>query len=517
MCLRVSAIIVALTFQAYALSLSSNLFPASATGQNLGTNQCWEAFVNSLKAVGAEMHSGSETHPGIEAHSRNEIHAGNITATAGQNAYSAHNIKGVIYLDGIKYTTLRSALTAACAALGGVVHVEPHYMETLVASVTIPNSNCAIIFDGPATITMGRNQLIGAAGTDGISVIGPYRGSATANHSSAVVFLYTGGGAALQFGGSITATFDLHLERIGVDITGAENTAQGIQVNRSQNVTIKEVTVLGKQASGTTQICEKFDGTGGFSAYQSIEEPYILGCHIGIDFAGPAGGNNQNQVIGGYVTPNQTTDGIAVYAETGDMNNFFWPDLFSTNIGLRWGANAQASLALVRAEKNTIDVQYDFGAGTGGGGGITTWTRTTPTVVDNSGNNNNIASQFPTGYLSLFKNLRFPETSGPTLGGAGYDDCFASSTAHALECSYNGGSYYPVARYGADGTSSGTIALSSGSGSHTFKRAYSAAPNCSATDNTSAAAVKVTSTTIAVSVTGTGTDIISWVCTPSSN
>jgi Pectate lyase superfamily protein len=70
---------------------------------------------------------------------------------------------------------------------------------------------------------------------------------------------------------------------------------------------------------------------------------------------------------------------------------------------------------------------------------------------------------------------------------------------------------------GRDGVSSGTARLSAGSGSHTFSTPYSTAPVCVASDQTAASAVQVTATTNAVIFAGSGTDLISWVCTPPAN
>jgi hypothetical protein len=46
----------------------------------------------------------------------------------------------------------------------------------------------------------------------------------------------------------------------------------------------------------------------------------------------------------------------------------------------------------------------------------------------------------------------------------------------------------------------------------TFTQAYKNAPGCIATDNTAAAATKAVSTTSGVTFTGTGTDVLTYVC-----
>jgi hypothetical protein len=74
-----------------------------------------------------------------------------------------------------------------------------------------------------------------------------------------------------------------------------------------------------------------------------------------------------------------------------------------------------------------------------------------------------------------------------------------------------------IALSGADGVSAGTVTLSGGSGSHTFGTAYNTAPTCTATDTTAANAVKATSSTTAVTLAGTTTDVIAWICAPAAN
>ncbi len=65
--------------------------------------------------------------------------------------------------------------------------------------------------------------------------------------------------------------------------------------------------------------------------------------------------------------------------------------------------------------------------------------------------------------------------------------------------------------------SAGTVTLVSGAGSHTFTKAYSTTPVCTATDTTAAKAVQVTVSTTAITFGGTGSDVISWICTSAAN
>lgn len=74
-----------------------------------------------------------------------------------------------------------------------------------------------------------------------------------------------------------------------------------------------------------------------------------------------------------------------------------------------------------------------------------------------------------------------------------------------------------LALIGADGLSAGNAVLSNGSSSHSFVKPYSSSPVCVATDETTSAAVKVTSTPEMVSLMGNGNDEISWMCAPQAN
>lgn len=74
-----------------------------------------------------------------------------------------------------------------------------------------------------------------------------------------------------------------------------------------------------------------------------------------------------------------------------------------------------------------------------------------------------------------------------------------------------------LALSGANGLSAGVVVLSNGSGSHTFAQPYALPPICVAADRTSSAALKVTSTTAMISVTGSRSDEISWMCAPQEN
>lgn len=58
----------------------------------------------------------------------------------------------------------------------------------------------------------------------------------------------------------------------------------------------------------------------------------------------------------------------------------------------------------------------------------------------------------------------------------------------------------------------GSVTLSSGAGSYTFKGTYASAPFCVATDSTAAAATKASTTTTTLTLAGTTTDVLRYIC-----
>lgn len=105
-----------------------------------------------------------------------------------------------------------------------------------------------------------------------------------------------------------------------------------------------------------------------------------------------------------------------------------------------------------------------------------------------------------------------------TTTGAGVrfrpDDINATTTSTITVPTQANGT---MAILGKNGISSGSITMSRGTGSHTFTASYTAVPVCTATDTTSAAAVKITGSMMSVTVTGTGADMIDWICVPATN
>jgi hypothetical protein len=99
--------------------------------------------------------------------------------------------------------------------------------------------------------------------------------------------------------------------------------------------------------------------------------------------------------------------------------------------------------------------------------------------------------------------------TGAQIGQDGF--CIGNSSVHRILEYDNGGAFYLP-------TSAGQITLSSGSGSHTFTISYPSAPICVAKDvTTTGNTVTMTVTAGSISLSGTGSDVINWICSIGSN
>jgi Pectate lyase superfamily protein len=110
--------------------------------------------------------------------------------------------------------------------------------------------------------------------------------------------------------------------------------------------------------------------------------------------------------------------------------------------------------------------------------------------------------------------------AGAFKGGFAEDGNLLNVNAQEVGVPSHGGN---LITFGADGISSGTIAISSStSATHTFGTAYSAAPNCTISPQTTPSAVGVywvtsTTTTVVAHVTTSGTITFNYVCSPTAN
>lgn len=111
-----------------------------------------------------------------------------------------------------------------------------------------------------------------------------------------------------------------------------------------------------------------------------------------------------------------------------------------------------------------------------------------------------------TGFAGSLSNAPFTANSSGCLIGPNYLNGFTNSDGNYIASK--------SIRSGNSGNTdlAGQITLAAGSGSFTFTGTYSSAPICTASDTTAANPVKVATTTTALTLTGTSTDVVNYVC-----
>lgn len=104
----------------------------------------------------------------------------------------------------------------------------------------------------------------------------------------------------------------------------------------------------------------------------------------------------------------------------------------------------------------------------------------------------------------------FNETTAP-LGLSGRDRCYGDPVVHAIKCSYDAANFQQIPL-----TSQGTCTLGTNC-LIVFATPFSTAPICIATDQTAPNPVKATPSKTGVRFTGTGADVLAWVCVGNPN
>jgi hypothetical protein len=266
-------------------------------------------------------------------------------------------INGVVYLDGVVNTTLATCY-AAIAAGGGACVVPPLYTETLGASLTMNKSGAGFIFLGPATITMGSNQVIVPAATHGVYLKGgiPFGGGLFAT-GKGVTFTYTGSGKAFQVGDGAGATNRaFEFSDITVDLSGASSGASGLYMTNVVYFKLSTPSVVGNNSTTGTKgiVC---DGTGNFCGTGIIINPYMTGLGTGILGTGSGGSAMNAAVIIGGTVGSSVVGAIGLDIENGDSSSVYGLDLESLAVAVKLGANAAGNFIRIRQEANTTDVQ----------------------------------------------------------------------------------------------------------------------------------------------------------------
>jgi len=100
--------------------------------------------------------------------------------------------------------------------------------------------------------------------------------------------------------------------------------------------------------------------------------------------------------------------------------------------------------------------------------------------------------------------------SGGTASAAGYKLPDALTTSHTIGV---GG----LNQISANGNLAGSVALSGGAATVTFSPSFQSAPVCTASDTSGAHVVQASTTASGLSLTGTGTDVVAYICVGNPN
>jgi len=289
------------------------------------------------------------------------VSVGGTVGLSGNNALTGtntiSNLNGVVNLDGVKYTTLATCY-AAIPAGGGACVVPPNYSETMAASLTMNKANAGFIFMGPATITMGSNQIIVTPGTSGVFVAGQiHEGGGAVN--SGTRFVYTGAGNAVLVGGASVDTRDFLWRNIDVTVSSFGASVVGMYLLRVQNFTIENPGFSGPGAAGAATAMV-LDGTNLFTGWGTIDKPMIAFFSNGILGTGSGGANGANAVriangLISCISAPGTTVGLDI--EDGANDTVTGMDFSSCTVGIKFGANAIGNqISHSRNEGITTDV-----------------------------------------------------------------------------------------------------------------------------------------------------------------
>jgi hypothetical protein len=340
------------------------------------------------------------------------------TSTGGTNTLTKVMVGSLGRFENLRFADQFANLAAAYADLpagGGTVLVPPGYTETLSSSLTMNKSGAGFIFLGPATITMGSNQVIVPAATHGVYLKGniPFGGGSFAS-GKGVTFVYTGSGKAFQVGDGAGATNRVfEFSDITVDLSGASSGASGLYMTNVVYFKLSTPSFVGNNSTTGTKgiVC---DGTGNFCGTGIIINPYMTGLGTGILGTG-SGGNAMNAVviIGGTVG-SSVVGAIGVDIENGDSSSVYGLDLESLAVAVKLGANAAGNFIRIRQEANTTDVQ----ALAGSSFNVVQVERANAPVVSDAGTSN----QFYRMQDGKFLNVYTPLIQSPSGGNTALVD-----------------------------------------------------------------------------------------------
>lgn len=160
--------------------------------------------------------AGTPTYTGATIFSGGLTSTGGFTATSGQNSLTAFSLNNIIFVDGIKYTTIASAVTA-CPANGCEIWTPNNYRETLTSQLIL--GTAAVGNTKPIGLRLGRDTILTVNVTGGVCGVVIPTGSSIAGPEAHIgVNSPNNGGATLQ----LASTANVSAEVCNGDTTGAQ-------------------------------------------------------------------------------------------------------------------------------------------------------------------------------------------------------------------------------------------------------------------------------------------------------
>ena len=215
----------------------------------------------------------------------------NFTVQGSTILPSVNNLNTILWIDGVKYTTI-SACYNALPSTGGTCMVPPNYSETLAANLTLGKNNTALIFTGTATINQGQYQVVIPAGTVNVSVISDFPLNGNTSITPVLFTGYNGSTAAFQIGGGtcvgacsnpVNNVLNFYMRGIRVDASNIASNTPIIKLTRVQQFWLEGANINAGIGCGTQNGCGTgtgvigilIDGTGYFSGIGRIDFPIL--------------------------------------------------------------------------------------------------------------------------------------------------------------------------------------------------------------------------------------------------
>jgi hypothetical protein len=300
----------------------------------------------------------------------NNIFSGTNTFTAA-NTFS--NFNGLVWVDGVKYTTIAAAYATISA--GQCIVLPPNYTETLTANLTFSTDNTCVLAFGRATITQGAFQVIVSAGLHGfyMASLSPMGPQSNSTQTGQIAFVgYTGTAEAFKVGAAGSDTVNIDLRNVYVKLTSAGAGAIGFAMYRTLISYLEHDSVF-TNGNANNQICYLYDAKDGTSIHKMQMQDF---CETGVGSAtGTIGlrqtGNIQNSGGAGWVKGGDYTlmgAGIAGTVcfdiLTGDTWALDNPSCENSNVALHVASTqAVAVTGYVRADSTvTTPVVFDAGS-----------------------------------------------------------------------------------------------------------------------------------------------------------